>query len=708
MVVTGEVFTGIANSIRSKTGKTAKMKITEMSAEIDSIVTETLVTLTVTLNPAVSGVNVTATAGGKGYNANTNASGVVTLSVRPGYDYTVTANNYSTNVVHVDASGGSTTLVNATIVVKVTDPNKNTSIAFTVKRGSEVHNGVVNASSGVGTASVTVYAVGSYTVSITAPTGGVANEVSVTTVAGSSVTASITISYELTFTMNYNASNFVSSPDNCLTYAGGCAGFTPVSGPGSSGSTPAKCKNIGSWVMNADGTSSNPLLNKCFYATFTDAGVLHEKLNPQDLTKKIATWNNSTKKWVSATGSSSITSENTMFCIPTIYVSSTSTSITLSEKEKVGSKPFAHTIDNHVYQYMAIGVYPANEAAPERMKSISGATSTVNMSQSIFVAACRDNRVQNGKAMLCNWFQRQLYRLLVLFSIRHFNSQLKIGNGGQKYGEKTTGLMNAMGPFAGSSSTSTGDSQGVKAYIENPWGHNVEFLGDFKYVSDGVYAFQTSTQNPTSTTGGINVKASPHSLTSPGLASGSISTEPETWGWGTGSGGSATTGGCDFQDLPFSGRPFCIVGGSGNVSDGNAGVSSLGPDDGAAYRTRGGRLVFVFDIDGGGEPVNPSEPYDLSNVSYTERSSYDDGLFISISGIVVNDTSNVSKIVVVCEVRDIVATPTLSKELQKDDPNGEYTLMSGRIDPTPNDSYITSATIKVFDTSGVVIQEKQI
>ena len=594
MVVTGEVFTGIANSIRSKTGKTAKMKITEMSAEIDSIQTETLVTLTVTLNPAVSGVNVTATAGGKGYNANTNASGVATLSVRPGYDYTVTANNYSTNVVHVDASGGSTTLVNATIVVKVTDPNKNTSIAFTVKRGSEVHNGVVNASSGVGTASVTVYAVGSYTVSITAPTGGDANEVSVTTVAGSSVTASITISYGFTFTMNYNASNFVSSPNNCLSYAGDCSGFTPVSGPGSSGSTPAKCRNIGSWVMNADGTSSNNLLNKCFYATFTDAGVLHEKLNPQDLTKKIATWNNSTKEWVSATGSSSITSENTMFCIPTMYVSSTTTSITLSSK--VGGKPFAHTIDNHVYQYMAIGVYPANGSST-RLKSISGATSTANISQADLVAGCRANTVQNGKAMLCNWFQWQLYRLLVLFSIRHFNSQEKIGQGGQTYGAKTTGLMNAMGPFAGSSSTSTANTQGVKAFIENPWGHNWEYLGDFKYVSDGLYAYQTSTQNPTSTTGGVKVDASPYSLTSPRLASGSISTEPETWGWGTGGGGSETTGGCDYQNLPNSGSPFGVVGGpSGYVSISGAGVSCLGWAEGIAFDGEGGRLVFVFDL----------------------------------------------------------------------------------------------------------------
>lgn len=427
---------------------------------------------------------------------------------------------------------------------------------------------------------------------------GESTEQTVNVAIGVTTQVFLTIIGPFTFTMNYNASNFVSSPDDCLTYADGCAGFTPVSGPGSSGNTPAKCTNIGSWVMNADGTSSNKLLDKCFYATFTNAGVLHEKLNPQDLTKKIATWNNSTKEWVSATGSSSITSENTMFCIPTIYVSSTSTSITLSEKEKVGSKPFAHTIDNHVYQYMAIGVYPAN-GSRTRVKSISGATSTRNISQAALVAGCRANTVQNGKAILCNWFQWQLYRLLVLFSIRHFNSQEKIGQGGQTDG--ATGSMNTMGPFAGSSSTIRGNTQGVKAFIENPWGHNYEYLGDFKYVSDGLYAFKTSTQNPTSTTGGVKVDASPHSLKSPNLASGSISREPETWGWGTSSGGSATTGGCDFQYLPNSAAPFGVVGGYfGYMSNGYAGVSCLGYEYGDATDIDGGRLVFVFDIDGGG------------------------------------------------------------------------------------------------------------
>lgn len=593
MTVDGQVFTEIANAIRSKTGKTATMKITDMADEINSISTETLVDLVVSTNPVASSLTVTATAGGKSYTGTTNSSGQATIGVPAGYDYSVTATNYSTSTVHVDAEGASVTIINAKIIVKVTDSGKNTTIAYKIVGGDEEYTGTVNASSGVGTATVTVQSARTYTVSITAPSGGSASDVTVTTVAGSSVTASIEVSYGVTFTMNYASSNFVSSPDNCLTYADDCAGFTPVSGPGSTGSTPAKCTNIGSWVMNADGTSENPLLDRCFYATFTDAGVLHEKLNPQNLAQKIATWDGS--KWVSASGSSSITSENTMFCIPTIYVSSTSSSITISTKESTGTA-FAHTIDDHTYEYMAIAVYPGNGSS-SRIKSISGATSTVSISQADLVTGCKANTISNGKAMLCNWHQWQLYRLLVLFAMRHFNSQTQIGQGGQTYGAQTTGLMNAMGPFAGSSSTSTGSTQGVKAFIENPWGHNYEYLGDIKYISNGVYVFQTSTQSPTSTTGGTSISTSPHSLTSPGTSFGSISTQPMTWGWGTGSGGSATTGGCDYMSLPNSSYPFAIVGGgSVYVSYGVAGVSYLRAAAGSADSDVGGRSVFVFDL----------------------------------------------------------------------------------------------------------------
>lgn len=559
---------------------------------------DTSVDITVTTNPSSYSGSVYAVTGGKTYTG-TISSGTGTVTVLPGYDYTVYCSSaYNKPIVHVDASGATVTLISCPIKVSVTDTNKTNSIAYRIVNtsdSSEYYTGTVNASSGTGTATVYVAKVGTYEVSITAPTGGSADEVSVTTVAGSTVTASITVTYGFKFTMNYSSTNFVSAPDSCLSYADDCAGFTPVSGPGSSSTTPAPCTEIGSWEMYDDGTSDNPLLAKCFYATFTDAGVLHQKLDPQDLSKYTATWDNSSKKWVSASGSSSITTENSMFCIPTLYVSSTSTSISLSSKSSEGTA-FGHTIDGHVYDYMAIAVYPGNGSS-SRIKSISGATSTVSISQAGLVTGCRANPVQNGYAMLCNWYQWQLYRLLVIFAMRHFNSQSQIGQGGQSYGAYSTGLMNSMGPFAGSSSTSTSSTSGVKAFIENPWGHNYEYLGDFKYLSSGVYAFRTSTQSPSSTTGGVNVTASPHSLKSPGLAGGAISTQPETWGWGISSGGSKSTGGCDYQYLPGSSSPYGIVGGgSGNVSRGSAGVSCLGYVSGDAGSSYGGRPVFVFDL----------------------------------------------------------------------------------------------------------------
>ena len=66
---------------------------------------------------------------------------------------------------------------------------------------------------------------------------------------------------------------------------------------------------------------------------------------------------------------------------------------------------------------------------------------------------------------------------------------------------------------------------------------------------------------------------------------------------------------------------------------------------------------------GEGNQCPPPEPYDLSNASYTDTSVSGRSVSISISGIVVNDTSNVSKITVVCGVRDVVGTPTVSKDL---------------------------------------------
>lgn len=551
---------------------------------------DTSVDITVTTNPSSYSGSVYAVTGGKTYTG-TISSGTGTVTVLLGYDYTVYCSSaYNKPTVHVDASGVSVTLISCPIKVSVTDTNKTNSIAYRVVNtadSSEYYTGYVNASSGTGTATVYVAKVGTYKVSITAPTGGSADDVTVTTVAGSTVTASITVSYDFKFTMNYSSTNFVSAPDSCLSYADDCAGYTPVFND---------YTVFGSWGMDSE---ENALLDKCFYATFTDDGVLHEKLDPYDLESYIAVWDDSGKEWVEEYGTSSVYSENTMFCIPTLYVSTTGTSITISNTDKYGGIAFGHTINNRVYEYMAIGVYPCyyDNSAGFKLKSMSGKASSTSITHANMVTYCRNNDVQNGYAMLCNWYQRQLYRIIVIFAMRHFNSQTRIGYGGQTRGAKETGLMNSAGPFAGSSSTTVSDTNGVKALIENPWGHNWEFIGDVKYISNGVYAFQTSTQSPSSTSGGLCISASPYSLKSVGFSSGAISTEPETWGWGTSSGGSATTGGCDYQGFLSSSNVYAYTGAaSDNVSTGYAGLSYLGSNSGNASAYGEARLAFVFDM----------------------------------------------------------------------------------------------------------------
>lgn len=348
--------------------------------------------------------------------------------------------------------------------------------------------------------------------------------------------------------------------------------------------------------MKRDGTSDNQLLNKCFYATFTDDGVLHQKLNPQNLNEYIAVWHSSDKKWVAESGASSIASENVMFCIPTLYVSAAADSVTLCPDGSSGGTAFGHTADGHVYEYLALGVYPGSGSAA-RIKSVSGSASVTGLSYADLVAGCKANSVQKGHAMLCNWYQWQLYRLLVLFSMRHFNSQSRIGCGGQSSGAETTGLTDTLGPFAGSSAASVSPVHGVKAFIENPWGHNYEILGDLKYMSNGTYAFQTSMQDFSTQSGVRKIDSAPYSVSSPSLASGAISSAPETWGWGASAGGSKSTGGCDYQALPFAPRPYGAVGGSSDgVINGNAGISALNFFSGNAAEGYGGRPVFVFDL----------------------------------------------------------------------------------------------------------------
>ena len=492
------------------------------------------------------------------------------------------------------------------LTVTVVDPDANT-VTVSATNGTDTVTQSV-AATAVGTsASLTVNDIGSYTISIPSPpTGGAATTVTATAVGGATVNAgTITVSYGsagFTFGMTFDATTFQTDPTSCLAYTDDCLGYTPVSGPGSS---LAKCSTIGSWEMKSDGTSDNPLLDECFYATFNSSGVLDEKLNPQNLTQKIATWNNTTKEWESASGTSSITSENTMFCIPTCYVGATASKIILSGSESDGTA-FAHTIDGHTYDYLAIGVYEGYDDGT-KLWSKSGVAASGSITRPTFRSHAQANTVQDGHAMVWNFHQWNLWRIMTILAMKSFNGQSQIGQGGFYYNGSTgQGLCNAMGPFAGSTSTSESTSTSVKAYIENPWGYKYEFIDDFvnEYVNGANRIWIGQNANPTDTPaaqgGTVTDKTSyPFALASSDFPS-EIYTDAAVWGLGKATGGSSSTGLCDRQYTGASGPYIGRVGGySGGVSDGNSGPSCLGANV-TLYNsdvTWGARLAFVFDLE---------------------------------------------------------------------------------------------------------------
>ncbi len=394
---------------------------------------------------------------------------------------------------------------------------------------------------------------------------------------------------EVSFGMTFNSSTFASDPKGCLTYTGDCAGFTPVSAPPSS---LGACGTLGSWDMNADGSSSNKLLASCFYATFDSDGNLHELLNPKNLAQKIGEWNSDKKGWKAASGASSITSENTMFCFPALYRKGTSSSVTIGTTSESGTA-YGATIDGHTYQYEAIGVYEGYVNGSKLM-SLSGKASSANITRPNFRTYAAANTVKNGKAMLWNFHQWRDWWHLYLFGAKSFNGQVAIGQGGLTYNASTgQGLCNAMGLWAGSSSSTASASTSVKALIENPWGYKWEFIDDFVQSAGTIYAGQNS--SPDDTTSG---KQSTSFGTGSGWQSGLNSTGA-FWGISNGTSGSSTTYQCDYRGSSTSG-PYlgCVGGSSADVSNGRAGPSFLVAYDSLSSSSSGcgARLAFVFDL----------------------------------------------------------------------------------------------------------------
>ncbi|WII07051.1 carboxypeptidase-like regulatory domain-containing protein [Methanomassiliicoccales archaeon LGM-RCC1] len=558
-------------------------------------------TLVVTVTDSSSsgyqtGRTVTITNGTNTQTGTTDSSGQVTFNLKSIGTYTISSDapsgaTASTATVVAEIGGSYTasiTISVTSITVTVTDASSSgyqSGRTISATNGTETVTGTTDSS---GQVTLHLTGSGSYTVTCTdVPSGGSANTVTVSVSVGGSYSAAITLTFAWIFSMTFNATTFQTDPTGCLVYGDDLVGKTPIANANTS---LGRASNYTSsfWCWSDDGTSSNPLLKDCFFATFNSSGVLHEKLNPNDLTKKIATWNNSTKVWESASGSSSITSEDTMFCIPTVYSARSSSKLLLSDDSSKGTA-YAHTIGGHVYDYLAIGVYLSSDDG-SKCWSKSGVQAKGSQTRANFRSHSTAKTVSGGYAMVWNYHQWALMRDLVLFTIKSFDGQRKIGQGGHSYSTRTPGGCNTISPIAGDVS---GTSNHVMCYIENMWGCQYQFIDDFYGNSGTYYVGQNAvptdnTSNKTSITG----------FAAQGFATG-ILTGDISWGLGTNSSGDNSKGLCDYQYYSTSSDRLGGVGGvSGYVSDGYAGPSYLSAADALSYSygSFGARLAFVFDL----------------------------------------------------------------------------------------------------------------
>ena len=556
-------------------------------------------TLEVTVSSATGNVSgrtiaATPTSGGNAVTAQTNGSGVATLTLMAGTQYTVSCDAPSgyfsvttqqTNLAAGADSDMSFTLQRKPIVnVTVTDASGGGNEVGRIVQMSGPSDTQTATTVTGGTCSFTANNVGSYSFTITnLPDGASVSAASQTLAADGTYSVSMEISFGWTHGVTFTASTFKTDDAGCLTYADDLVGQTPLS---NTATTLAKFTQEGYWAFDPD---TGMDVEGCFYATFTSAGVLHQLLNPYDLSKYIAVWNDSSKEWdYGQTGNSAITTENTMFCVPTYYRKGETGKITHSSKAGSGTA-YAHTIDGHVYQYKAIGVYLGYNNGGKLM-SISGVTATRSQTRATFRTQAAANTVRNGHAMVWNYHDWRMMFEKFIIRAKRFNGQ-KLAQGGQSYNSPTTGLTNALGPYAGNSS---GQSNAMKFLIENFWGCCYQFVDDVYCSGTTMYVGQNS--NPTDNSSNKTAISLPYNTTG---FPGEIETSDIAWGMGHATGGSSTTGLCDYQDLAFGTQyPLMYVGGgSGNVSSGRAGPSCVGCRAlSYSYSNLGARLAFAFDV----------------------------------------------------------------------------------------------------------------
>ena len=539
-----------------------------------TIVARPRITVSVTPSVAASGLLVRAV-GTQTFTAYTNSSGTASLTVDVDtYTVIVTApaGYLPPASQEVVATAGGTynrsfaLQAKPRITVTVVDSSgagHQSGRLITATDGSDVVTGTTNAA---GTTTLMVNNVGQYAVSTNVPVGGTADTTTVNVAGDGTYNVSLTLTFGFKFTMAFNPTVFQTDPTGCLTYGDDATGFTPLQ---NQNTTLASITSYGSWDK-----ATNKLLKKLYYATFNDDGTISQILNPDNL--NIDEYGNP----------SDITEKSTMLVIPTLYSKREAGKITISDKEGEGT-PFAHTIDGHVFDNLGIGVYLSASISGIGSSALFRSVSGRNASYGMNVV----NVVNGTNWMMWNWHQYALYRDIVMFTMKSFDSQRKIGQGGHRSQSAiVNGYCNEMGMFAGNVS---GQTTYVKALIENPWGVARTFLGDTITASGGVFAGQNSVPQNNSTNGKILIRNGTSS-SFPTV----IDQSDMAWGLGLNSNGNDAVGTCDTCSYSISSTSTMyrgMVGGQYALTTpvGQAGLFKFETPSGGTDMCS--RLAFVFD-----------------------------------------------------------------------------------------------------------------
>lgn len=234
----------------------------------------------------------------------------------------------------------------------------------------------------------------------------------------------------------------------------------------------------------------------CFYAAFnvddyvagteseepvcTEAGRLAYKLDPYNLKRTLA-------------GTTLAGTYNVMLVVPTVYWRVTGDDLYMSSSPSFGGVSgmvaYAHTAtlpdsSTKVYPYIAIGVYEASSEGGVLL-SASGKTPMTNLSHDQFKAlADALTPAEGSDFQQWNFWQWTLYKMMCYTVMGTKNAQWMLGNGPSANLSTSTGLSDALGPYADSGTSY------VKMLIENPW-RMWQFIGDVMSSGYSLHAGNT-------------------------------------------------------------------------------------------------------------------------------------------------------------------------------------------------------------------------